>query len=81
MIDPGDGNEREAILLGDIFMTGKGPPNFPATMLVRFSSFTHVLAITHMCKLFVLCRVLSICTLSTHQVCSSFLATLICITA
>ena len=33
-IDPGDGKLREAILLGDIFMAGPGPPNFPATMLV-----------------------------------------------
>jgi len=34
-IDPGDGKKREAILLGDVFMPGPGPPNFPSTMLVR----------------------------------------------
>lgn len=37
LIDPGDGKKREAILLGDIFMPGRGPPNFPTTMLVRAS--------------------------------------------
>ena len=33
-IDPGDGKLREPILLGDVFMPGTGPPNFPSTMLV-----------------------------------------------